>query len=105
MKKLLLISLLLLSVISFSKDVEYNLILNFDSGANALLQIEDIGAKSYITLISDDVSKMQVLRWEQKDKMIIYYIKGVTIYLNSENKRFTISIGKDNYNGNWKVYQ
>jgi hypothetical protein len=106
MKKLILISAIVLSSITgFAQDSSYNLSLNFDNSINAILNIEDIGNRSYITLITDDVARMQVLRWENKENMVVYYLKNITIYINAKTNRFTISYGSTNLNGNWKFIE
>jgi hypothetical protein len=106
MKRIILIAAIVLGTMSaFAQDESYNLNLHFDNGVDAVLKIEDVGSRSYITLITDEVAKIEILRWEKKDKMFIYYCGEITIYINAANMRFTISYDSTNLNGNFTVHQ
>lgn len=105
MRKLIVTAIMFLGImVAFCQDVSYNLNLSFDNGVNAVLKVEDVGNKSFVTLITDDVAKMEVLSWDKKEQMIIYYLGEITIYINAANNRFTISYGKTNLNGDWIIY-
>ena len=90
---------------TYAQDESYSLNLHFDKGVNAVLKMEDFGSRSYATLIADEVGEMEILRWEQKGKMLIYYCREVTIYINAANMRFTFSYNGTNLNGDWELIQ